>query len=49
MVRWTLVQEKAGPGPAPDPAFPHRHASPTGLLLTAVVAVIYMVAILYEE
>ncbi|XP_055263449.1 phosphatidylethanolamine N-methyltransferase isoform X1 [Moschus berezovskii] len=25
------------------------HASPTGLLLTAVVALIYMVAILYEE
>ncbi|XP_034502622.1 phosphatidylethanolamine N-methyltransferase isoform X11 [Ailuropoda melanoleuca] len=25
------------------------HASPTGLLLTAVVALVYMVAILYEE
>ncbi|XP_074198053.1 phosphatidylethanolamine N-methyltransferase isoform X5 [Camelus bactrianus] len=27
----------------------HWHASPTGLLLTAVVALIYVVAILYEE
>ena len=43
MVRWTLVREKAGP------AFPRRHASPTGLLLTALVALIYMVAIVYEE
>lgn len=40
---------KGWPGPAPDPAFPRRHASPTGLLLTALVALIYMVAIVYEE
>lgn len=26
-----------------------RHASPAGLLLTAVVALAYVVAILYEE
>lgn len=26
-----------------------RHASPTGLLLTAVVALIYMTALLFEE
>lgn len=26
-----------------------RHASPTGLLLTVVVAFVYMVAIQYEE
>lgn len=26
-----------------------RHASPTGLLLTALVAVVYVVALLYEE
>jgi oxalate decarboxylase/phosphoglucose isomerase-like protein (cupin superfamily) len=26
-----------------------RHASPTGLLLTVLVALVYVVAILYEE
>lgn len=28
---------------------PCRHASPTGLLLTVLVALTYMVALLYEE
>lgn len=26
-----------------------RHASPTGLLLTVLVALVYVVALLYEE
>lgn len=44
-----LVRERR-PGSGPDGVFSlHRHASPTGLLLTVVVALIYMVAILYEE
>lgn len=43
-------------GRGPGPGLPTdwacslpRHASPTGLLLTAVVALTYVVAILYEE
>lgn len=31
------------------PCLPRRHASPAGLGLTAVVALVYVIAILYEE
>lgn len=42
---------QGGPGPA-GPLTGRllcRHASPAGLLLTVVVALIYVVAVLYEE
>lgn len=49
-------QDPAWQGGAPSARLPtdclyltHRHASPAGLLLTGVVALVYVAAILYEE
>lgn len=39
----------AGVAKSTDGMFVCRHASPTGLLLTVLVAIVYVVALLYEE